>query len=80
MINFIYKNLTIKSFRNGGEPGQDIIILYFIYKTKNIYEIICNLFLFKKMTTEIEEGKIELILGPMFSGKSTRLIIFKFIL
>ena len=26
------------------------------------------------MTTEGEEGKIELILGPMFSGKSTRLI------
>ena len=26
------------------------------------------------MTTGIEEGKIELILGPMFSGKSTRLI------
>ena len=26
------------------------------------------------MKTEQEEGKIELILGPMFSGKSTRLI------
>ena len=26
------------------------------------------------MSTETEEGKIELILGPMFSGKSTRLI------
>ena len=26
------------------------------------------------MTTEGEEGKIELIIGPMFSGKSTRLI------
>ena len=26
------------------------------------------------MNSEIEEGKIELILGPMFSGKSTRLI------
>ena len=26
------------------------------------------------MSTESEEGKIELILGPMFSGKSTRLI------
>jgi len=26
------------------------------------------------MTTETEEGKIEIILGPMFSGKSTRLI------
>ena len=26
------------------------------------------------MTTETGEGKIELILGPMFSGKSTRLI------
>ena len=26
------------------------------------------------MSQEFEEGKIELILGPMFSGKSTRLI------
>ena len=26
------------------------------------------------MSKELEEGKIELIIGPMFSGKSTRLI------
>ena len=26
------------------------------------------------MSHELEDGKIELIIGPMFSGKSTRLI------
>ena len=26
------------------------------------------------MSQEVDEGRIELILGPMFSGKSTRLI------
>ena len=26
------------------------------------------------MSQDLEEGKIELIIGPMFSGKSTRLI------
>ena len=32
------------------------------------------IFIFYKMSQEADEGRIELIVGPMFSGKSTRLI------
>ena len=41
-----------------------------------LHEYIRKILIFniQKMSQEADEGRIELIVGPMFSGKSTRLI------